>query len=506
MTLTRPRATVAALAALAVAAAWAPLAASSAHAADSTDPIQFTTGHIDAFNVALNDDNTVRLNLKEDVTGSHVMRAPESVELRVKKEAHRENLPATFLPPGAPSTLWLLPMTQDPDLIWPGWDSMGIASAFGMDAKVDINVSAVNGPGEVFLWASSPFGAPVQLATGSWKLPGTIQQTYLAHVHANWGFTEPGTYTLTAQATATSKDGSVTSTSNTATYTFVVEPVQDPEPEPTPEPTEPTPEPTPEPGDTTLSITGVAGHYHAGGVATLTAVQSPEPVSDHFHWFARGSEDLPWVVVNGALTESYGFVVTESMQVKAVLYDHDHQVIAESEPASIVVDDHGNTPGFGPEIDVTLPADQGALTISVSDEGRSATLSDLTLNPAADRYVSEGSITGITVTDTRPGAPGWAASGRVRGLVTVDGAQLPGKYLGWTPKVVSASGGQAVTAGDVVAPGFAEGNGIAGWNALGSAPAGASNGTAVLGADLRIEAPTTTTPGHYKGLVLITVI
>jgi surface-anchored protein len=501
MTLTKPRATVAALAALAVAAAWAPLAASSAHAAELTDQVQFTTGHIDAFNLALNEDDTIRLNLKEDVTGSHVQRAPESVELVVKKEAHRENLPAGYLPPGAPTTLWFLPMTQDPDLIWPGWDSMGIASAYGMDATVSITISAVDGPGEVYLWASNPFGAPVQLLTDSWKLPATIQQSYLAHVHANWGFTEPGTYTLTAQATATSKDGSRTSTSNTADYTFVVKPVAEPEPEP-----EPSPTPDPEPGDTTLSISGVAGHYHAGGVATLTAVQSPEPVSDHFHWFARGSEELPWVVVNGASTESYGFVVTESMQVKAVLYDHDHQVIAESDPANIVVDDHGNTPGFGPEIDVTLPAEQGALTISVSDEGKSSTLSDLTLNGAADRYVSEGSITGITVTDTRPGAPGWTANGRVRGLVTVDGAQLPGKYLGWTPKVVSASDGQTVTAGDQVMPGFAEGTGIQGWTKLGSAPAGASTGTAVLGANLRIEAPTTTAPGRYRGLVLITVI
>jgi hypothetical protein len=211
-------------------------------------------------------------------------------------------------------------------------------------------------------------------------------------------------------------------------------------------------------------------------------------------------------VINDAFTESYGFVVTKDMQVKAVLYDHDHQVIAESDPANIVVDDHGNTPGFGPELDVTLAATQGALTISVSDDGKSSTLSDLTLNEAADRYVSEGSITGITVTDTRSGAPGWTANGRVRGLVTVDGAQLAGKYLGWTPKVVSASNGQAVTAGDAVSPGFTAGNGIQGWNTLGTAPAGASTGTAVLGADLAIEAPTTTAPGTYRGLVLITVI
>lgn len=67
------------------------------------------------------------------------------------------------------------------------------------------------------------------------------------------------------------------------------------------------------------------------------------------------------------------------------------------------------------------------------------------------------------------------------------------------------SGAQAA-AGAAVAPGFIDGNGIKGWSVLGTAAAGSSNGTAVLGADVRIEAPTTTEIGDYTGLVLITVI
>lgn len=80
---------------------------------------------------------------------------------------------------------------------------------------------------------------------------------------------------------------------------------------------------------------------------------------------------------------------------------------------------------------------------------------------------------------------------------------VPTKYVGWTPKVVS---GAQAAAGAAVAPGFIDGNGIKGWSVLGTAAAGSSNGTAVLGADVRIEAPTTTEIGDYTGLVLITVI
>ena len=113
-------------------------------------------------------------------------------------------------------------------------------------------------------------------------------------------------------------------------------------------------------------------------------------------------------------------------------------MIAESDPVSVVVDDHGNTPGIGPEISVELKETEGALVISVAPGSEHSRLSELTLNSAADRYISSGNISGITVTDTRSGQLGWNASGRVCDLVTVDGAVLDGKYLGWAPSVVSS--------------------------------------------------------------------
>src|SRR5690606_19248110 len=86
------------------------------------DPIRFDSGHIDAFALSATTDGTVRLALSEDITGSHVLRTPESVELLVHSDAYSTNLPAAALPAGVPTTVSHLPLTQDHDLIWPGWD------------------------------------------------------------------------------------------------------------------------------------------------------------------------------------------------------------------------------------------------------------------------------------------------------------------------------------------------------------------------------------------------
>lgn len=56
----------------------------TAQAAESKTVLK--SGHIDAFNVSASG-NKLRLQLKEDVTGTHVKRNPENVELCVTKKA-----------------------------------------------------------------------------------------------------------------------------------------------------------------------------------------------------------------------------------------------------------------------------------------------------------------------------------------------------------------------------------------------------------------------------------
>ena len=195
-----------------------------ANPANAADKVQLDKGHVDAFNLAVNDGKLV-LNLKEDVTGSHVAHAPEDVELVVANHSIANNVPEGATPDGVPGNFYFLPITQDQSLLWPGWDSLQAQEVFGSDLKADINVQAVDGPGEVYVWSQGTFGVPQSLLKdGGFKLPNTIHQDLAAHVHANWAFTEPGTYTMTVQATASKADGSAKQTSNTAKYTFTVKP------------------------------------------------------------------------------------------------------------------------------------------------------------------------------------------------------------------------------------------------------------------------------------------
>lgn len=253
----------------------APLAAHAAPPEIKDDPITLETGHIDAFNLVLDDEtDDVYLTLKEDVTGSHVLRTPESVTLKVRSQAIVSDVPGG-VPSAVPSTFWMLPLTQDRSLIWPGWDSQSVSPRFGAQADVDIDVDVLSAPagGEVFLWTSGSWGEPAPLLTeGRYQFPGTIHQSFLAHVHANWAFTQPGTYTLRAQATVTSDDGSDTATTNSAEYTFVVAPVPE-----------------------SVTVTGAEDAVAEGSDLTLTASQAPEGAEFHtYAWQTRASESGEW--------------------------------------------------------------------------------------------------------------------------------------------------------------------------------------------------------------------
>lgn len=188
------------------------LSASFAPAAWAED-LELDSGHIDAFNVTAEGGN-LKLNLKEDVTGSHVLHDPDSVTLRVKEEAWTDK---TAQVPEVGTSGYYLPQTQDPNLIWPGWDTNGVRS--GGFGEVDINFVKVSGPGQVYAFQTGSFGGntPILADKGFEVRSGeTIVQQEPAHVHTNWVFTAPGTYTMCVQAAADS------ATSNVARYVWSV--------------------------------------------------------------------------------------------------------------------------------------------------------------------------------------------------------------------------------------------------------------------------------------------
>ncbi|MEK5058473.1 Mn2+/Zn2+ ABC transporter substrate-binding protein [Paenibacillus sp. FSL H7-0326] len=98
----------------------------------------------------------------------------------------------------------------------------------------------------------------------------------------------------------------------------------------------------PEKSDTvSVQVEGVADHYHTGGEIKLTAKLTGDVDYDHWHWYQRASADEEWAVVSGQGTAAFTIEAPEdSFEVRAVIYDHNHNVYAESEPVELVIDNH----------------------------------------------------------------------------------------------------------------------------------------------------------------------
>ncbi len=113
---------------------------------------------------------------------------------------------------------------------------------------------------------------------------------------------------------------------------------------------------------------------------------------------------------------------------------------------------------------------------------------------------STGALSPIQVTDMRAGGPAWSVSGQVGDFT----GGLPGKLLGWTPKVPSS--GIGAVPGATVASGITSGNGLRSSSVLASAPAGHALGSATLGADLDLRLPPETAVGTYTALLTLTAV
>jgi surface-anchored protein len=124
----------------------------------------------------------------------------------------------------AGSTMYVAPQTQNPNLLYAGWNTEDVPAAQG---PVRLQLVSVTGPaGARFaLYTTAGFPATPTFRLNSNSAPGcglTLWPGGIAagtHAHGNWAFSALGTYTLTFQATAQNGAGA---TSGTVSYTFQV--------------------------------------------------------------------------------------------------------------------------------------------------------------------------------------------------------------------------------------------------------------------------------------------
>ncbi|MFG3689306.1 choice-of-anchor M domain-containing protein [Micromonospora sp. NPDC047740] len=457
--------------------------------ASAQENVVLSAGHVDAVDVHYADGRLV-LKVHDDTVQPSVSRDPGDVAFQVLPQAAVEvpDLPEyAFLGP-AGSTVWLLPMTQDPNLLWPGWNTTRLPTGVFRGEKVSLSLVDVSGPGRVSVFMTDPVGQPLIKFRSDDGLPDAIDVPVGTHAHANWVFGALGSYTLTFRADATLTDGRQVSTGPVA-YRFVVGDLPDPDPQ------------------VQLSIQGLQPAYAPGATVTLTAVQTPTSDLNRYRWFSKCPGTEEFTAVPGETSAAYSFTATNQLddcQYLVRLYRDGEVVAAESGPATLNVDDAAS-PAPSQTITVTIDGTQGALVVSVDPNDRTVTLPAAVLSTAGDRWQSSGELRPVTVTDTRPGAPGWNVAGRLSDF-TSGATRVGGKYLGWAPTVLAQANGQGVAAGQEVKPGFASGNGLAASSVLGSAPVGAGRGTARLGAGLNLELPTDTGAGQYTATLTLTAI
>ncbi|MBS5978095.1 MAG: choice-of-anchor M domain-containing protein [Actinomyces urogenitalis] len=186
---------------------------------ESTTKVLLTRGHADVFALVPNGP-TISLVTKEDVTtpGAPTYHNPAKLILGVTDAAKTS---ATEKIEGVGTAGYALPQSENPALLWPGWDSNALAPL--RPTAIRLVIDEVSGPGRILLWRSAAFGAtsPIFEQGSLEAAPGrSILQSAPAHEHANWLFTAAGTYSLTLHGEVDTPKGRLVS--DPAAYTFAV--------------------------------------------------------------------------------------------------------------------------------------------------------------------------------------------------------------------------------------------------------------------------------------------
>ena len=151
---------------------------------------------------------------------------------------------------------YVLPETQNSDIVWPGLSTEGIDYA-ALPEGADLTLHLAQAPegARVAFFQGGTFGAGAKVHFDSSKGDGLVHTTEATHMHGNWVFSAPGTYRIEVGARSGER-----SLVEPQSFTVIVrsghhnerpapveeEPVPTPSPGPSPVP-EPVPTPAPEP-------------------------------------------------------------------------------------------------------------------------------------------------------------------------------------------------------------------------------------------------------------------
>ena len=191
----------------------------SAHEEWSNEASEISVGHVDLGPRLI--DGQWMAGLRHDAETGAVWRDPNQTVLRVGDAAimtapDSDDYP--FLADVAGKPVYVVPQTQNPSVVWLGWNTQDPAVTATIDRGLTMRVGPVSGPGRAWLFLQSgTFGKPLLLAD-SGAAPGDVWIDSGTHVHANWAFSAPGTYTATVTFLGTTTAGEAVSASTTLRF------------------------------------------------------------------------------------------------------------------------------------------------------------------------------------------------------------------------------------------------------------------------------------------------
>ena len=188
---------------------------------------------------------------------------------------------------------YVLPETQNSDIVWPGLSTEGIDYAALPDgADLTLHLAQAPEGARVAFFQGGTFGAGAKVHFDSTKGDGLVHTTEATHMHGNWVFSAPGTYRIEVGARSGER-----SLVEPQSFTVIVrsgrhneqpapveeEPVPTPSPGPSPVPEPvptPAPEPTPAPAPTVDPEPAPAPTTEPAPAPTADPAPAPAPTTD----------------------------------------------------------------------------------------------------------------------------------------------------------------------------------------------------------------------------------
>lgn len=175
-------------------------------------------GHFD-FGVQVSGSNLLA-RVKDDRENPAVWREPDSLGFRLDGNAERtvpSNPAFDFL--GQPgTTFWSVGQAQESGVPWLGWNTQHSSARENINGSTRWQITAVDGPGDLFLYQVDAFGDVIELASSNGDWGSTITIGANTHAHANWSFTEPGVYRVTNTHSAQLNSGGTATVNSELTF------------------------------------------------------------------------------------------------------------------------------------------------------------------------------------------------------------------------------------------------------------------------------------------------